>query len=117
MSVVELFALEAKYNSDKNEYKNELNTINHAPGKQPTQRAAQLNADLQTLLLQMSNLLAPTSKEQFQLLGASDLLQAEYQQLTDANVMATMYKSHYLGLTLGAALLFFLSMRALIKPE
>lgn len=117
MSVAELFALEARYNCQKNDYKNELNTVNHAPGDPPKHRAAQLNADLQTLLLQMSDLLEPSSKEQFQLLGASDLLQAEYQQLTDANVVATMHKTHYMGLTLGAAFLFFVTMRALIPSE
>lgn len=117
MSVAELFALEARYNCHKNEYKSALSAANHTPGKQPTQKAAQLNVDLQTLLLQMSNLLDPRSKEQFQLLNATDLLQAEYQQLTDSEVIAKMNRGHFLAWSIAGTLLFFLTMRGLIKTE
>lgn len=116
MSVVDLYALEARYNSGKTDYRSALNAVNFGRGEQPTQRAAQMNVDLQTLLLQMSDMLSLNSKEQFQLLGASDSLQGEYQQLTDSSVIATMHKSHYMAWTLGATVLFFLVMRGLI-PE
>ena len=117
MSVAELFALEAQYNCGKSDYKNALSTANHTAGKPPTQRAAQMNVDLQSLLLQMSNLLDPSSKEQCQLLKATDLLQVEYQQLTDSNVVATMNRSHFMAWSLGGALLFFLTMRGLLKTD
>jgi len=117
MSVAELFALEAQYNCGKTEYKSALSTANHTAGKPPTQRAAQLNVDLQSLLLQMSNLLDPRSKEQFQLLKASDLLQVEYQQLTDSNVVATMNRGHFIAWSFGGALLFYLTLRGFIKTE
>ena len=53
MSVVDLYALEARYNSGKTDYRSALNAVNFGRGEQPTQRAAQMNVDLQTLLLQM----------------------------------------------------------------
>lgn len=114
MSVVELFTLEAQYQTGKDQYRSALNAVNHGRGQQPTQRAAQMNVDLQALLLKMSNLLEPTSKEQFSLLSASDLLQEEYQQLTDASVVTAMHKGHYMAWTLGAAVLFFVVMRAVV---
>ena len=116
MSVVDLYALEAQYNAVKTDYRNALNTVNFGRGKQPTQRAAQMNVDLQSLLLQMSDILKPSSKEQFSLLSASDALQGEYQQMTDSGVIATMHETRFLALTLGGFFVFFIAMRALI-PE
>lgn len=116
MSVVDLYALEAKYNAAKTDYRSALNTVYFGRGQQPTQPAAQMNVDLQSILLQMSDILSPSSKEQFQLLGASDALQGEYQQMTDSGVIAVMHETRYLALTLGGLVLFFVVMRGLI-PE
>lgn len=116
MSVADLYSLEAQFNTGKRAYKSALNQVNHGRGKQSTQPAAQLNVDLQTLLLQMSNILSPTSVEQFQLLKASDVLQDEYKQLDDAQVLTTQYKYQYIAWALTALLIFYMTLRGSFGP-
>jgi hypothetical protein len=116
MSVAELYSLEAQYNTGKKAYKSALNQINHGGGKQPTQPAAQMNVDLQTLLLQMSNILSPTSVEQFQLLKASDVLQDEYKQLEDVQVLTVQNKYHFIAWFLISLLLLYMTLRGSFGP-
>jgi hypothetical protein len=116
MSVAELYSLEAQFNTGKKAYKSALNQVHHGQGKQSKHPAAQMNVDLQTLLLQMSNILSPTSVEQFQLLKASDVLQDEYKQLEDAQVLTTQYKYQYIAWALTALLILYMTLRGGIGP-
>jgi hypothetical protein len=116
MSVADLYSLEAQFDTGKRAYKSALNQVNHGAGPQATQPAAQMNADLQTLLLRMSNILSPTSKEQFQLLKASDVLQDEFKQLEDAQILTTKYHYQFIAWFLTAILVFYMVLRGNLAP-
>lgn len=63
MSEVDLYAVEAKFQDAKNEYVSIMNELQTCLGKESTkrcQKAAELNADMQTYLIQMSNFMKKT---------------------------------------------------------
>jgi hypothetical protein len=94
MPLVELFATEADYQLGKSEYDDLIDSMDSKSSKEEVRKAAQLNVDLQTSLLQMSNQLPPGTTEQFKLMAAADYLDADYAQLlSDSSTVAVMYKS------------------------
>lgn len=63
MSEVDLYSVEAKFQDAKNEYVSIMNELQTCLGKESSkqcQKAAELNADMQTYLIQMSNLMKKT---------------------------------------------------------
>jgi hypothetical protein len=116
MSEVDLYAIQSKFNQAKAEYITLLGTIQTTClGNQLTkecQKAATLNADMQTYLIQMSNLIknAPTSlPKQKELLNVSNQLDGEMNTLSslsqeeeDIQVISNMNYAHALAWTLGA---------------
>ena len=122
-SFAKVFAREAEYKAMADEYKALMKRLNHScVGKDKAAaecvRAAQLNADMQTTLGELSDTLkvtgAPKKKpsvmaQQQKLLELADGLEAEYAKLTaagvDASVTTTMYKTHYLAWGLGVIFL------------
>jgi len=105
MSLVELYATEANYRSGKIEYDQIIDSLRDHPEKKDL-KAAQLNADLQTSLLHMSDLLPVGHVEQFKLLGAADHLSEEYATLVgDSKTVAVMYQTKYMVWTVAALLL------------
>lgn len=115
MSEVELYAIQSKFNQAKAEYITLLGTIQTSClGNQLSkecQRAATLNADMQTYLIQMSNLLKTpdTLKNQKELLDISnqlgnemDTLSSLSQEEEDIQVISSMNYAHALAWTLGA---------------
>ena len=116
MSEVELYAIQSKFNQAKSEYITLLGTIQTTclgnELSKECQKAATLNADMQTYLIQMSNLLknAPASlPKQKELLDVSSQLDGEMETLSslaqeekDVQVISTMNYSHALAWTLGA---------------
>jgi hypothetical protein len=115
MSEVELYAIQSKFNQAKAEYITLLGTIQTSClGNQLSkecQRAATLNADMQTYLIQMSNLLKTpdTLKNQKELVDISnqlgnemDTLSSLSQEEEDVQVISSMNYAHALAWTLGA---------------
>ena len=115
MSEVELYAIQSKFNQAKAEYITLLGTIQTTclgnELSKECQKAATLNADMQTYLIQMSNLLKTpdTLKNQKELLDISnqlgnemDTLSSLSQEKEDIQVISTMNYSHALAWTLGA---------------
>ena len=116
MSEVELYAIQSKFNQARSEYITLLGTIQTTclgnELSKECQKAATLNADMQTYLIQMSNLLknAPASlPKQKELLDVSSQLDGEMETLSslaqeekDVQVISTMNYSHALAWTLGA---------------
>jgi len=105
MSEVDLYAVEAKFNTAKDEYISIMNSVKTAclgkeKMKKKCQKAAELNADMKTYLLQMSNLTKKTIvniPKQHELLGVSNqldkdmnLLITEITQKEDSEMVATM---------------------------
>lgn len=130
MSEVDLYAVESKFNQAKSEYISLMNTLKTSClGKSKTsdkcQKAAELNADMQTYLIQMSNLLKKTSTnlpKQQELLNLANQLDNDRQSLSttiaerqDITVLAEMNYSSALTWALSAfticALLVFQSRR------
>jgi hypothetical protein len=105
MSLVNLYALEADYQLNKEAYTTLVDEINHgSPHPSDIKRAAQKNADLQTTLLQMSAHVPAT--ESFKLLAATDQLEKDYTKLLgDSETIASMRHAQYIAWTLVAGVL------------
>jgi hypothetical protein len=123
MSEVDLYAVEAKFNDAKTEYVSLLNTLDTAClGKEKSskqcRKAAQLNAEMQTYLIQMSNLMKKTPanlpKQQELLNVANQLgldmggLLTETVQGKEMELMSDMYKGHAVAWTISAITVFLL---------
>jgi hypothetical protein len=128
MSLVDLYAVEAKFSQTKKEYDSLMRTMKYqCLGKnkstQKCQKAAELNAQLQTYLIQISNLLVilrpnlnqrPTIHEQQQqILSLADYLEKDKNELTttiaskeDAVIFAKMNEYHYLAWFMCSILVF-----------
>jgi hypothetical protein len=116
MSEVELYAIQSKFNQAKAEYITLMGTIQTTclgnELSKECQKAATLNADMQTYLIQMSNLVknTPTSlPKQKELLDVSNQLGNEMNTLSslsqedeDIQVISNMNYAHALAWTLGA---------------
>lgn len=121
ISFAKVYALEAKYQAIATEYNELMERLNHTcVGKDNASaacvKAAQLNADMQTTLSELSETLkttgAPEKKQsvfsqQMKLLTLADGLETDYTTLTadaaDASVTTTMYQTRYLAWMLGFA--------------
>ena len=114
MSEVEFYAIQSKFNQAKAEYITLLGTIQTTclgnELSKECQKAATLNADMQTYLIQMSNLLKTpdTLKNQKELLDISnqlgnemDTLSSLSQEEEDIQVVSSMNYAHALAWTLG----------------
>lgn len=111
MSEVELYAIQSKFNQAKTEYVTLLETIQTSClGNQMSkecQKAASLNADMQTYLIQMSSLVKKTSNslpKQKELLDISNQLGGDMENLAslekeeeDGQVVASMNYIHALA--------------------
>jgi hypothetical protein len=100
MSVIDLYSVETKFNDKKKEYISLMDSINYSClGKDKTSiecvKAARLNAEMQSNLIEMSNLLDKNKfkgqsnkqidRQQLELLRLSDKLERELDELmTDA---------------------------------
>lgn len=110
MPLVDLYASESQFNAARDEYKAIMKTVKYdcldeQKNSQQCQRAAQLNADMQTYLLQMSNALtnnAPNLYQQKELLNVVHQLEMDIKELLpttldyqqkDLDVFANMYYS------------------------
>jgi hypothetical protein len=115
MSEVELYAIQSKFNQARAEYITLMGTIQTTclgnELSKECQKAATLNADMQTYLIQMSNLLKTpdTLKNQKELLDISnqlgnemDTLSSLSQEKEDIQVISSMNYAHALAWTLGA---------------
>jgi len=125
-SFATVYALEAQYQAIEDEYKALMQRLKHtcvgkAKASKECIKAAQLNADMQTTLAELSATLQATGApvktpsvlaQQQKLLDLADGLEAEYTTLTaeqaDAAVVTGMYKSHYMAWGLGVAFLLAL---------
>ncbi len=115
MSEVELYAIQSRFNQAKAEYITLLGTIQTSclgnQLSQECQRAATLNADMQTYLIQMSNLTKNTDTslpKQQELLNLSNQLGDDMDNLTslaqeheDTQVLSSMNYTYALAWTLG----------------
>jgi len=122
MSEVELYAIQSKFNQAKTEYMSLLETIQTSClGNQLSkecQKASSLNADMQTYLLQMSNLFKtqPTSlKKQKKLLAMSNQLNVDMEDLStlqgeekDMEVFATMNYVNALAWSIASITIVFI---------
>jgi hypothetical protein len=122
MSEVDFYAVQSKFNQSKREYKALLESIQTSClGNQLSkecQKAASLNADMQTYLLQMSTFMKNTplpSTKQKELLEISIQLNREMEDLStlegeekDMEVFATMNYTHALAWTLASVTLVFI---------
>jgi len=92
MSLIDLYSVEAKFNDKKKEYVSLMDSINYSClGKEKTSveclKAARLNAEMQSCLIQMSNLTnkhpphaksnKPVLKQQLEILQLSDKLEED----------------------------------------
>jgi hypothetical protein len=109
MSLVDLMALEASYRNDKTAYENQLSELNFSskkPSPQKVTEIAQRNADLQTSLLSMSNLLPTSGLEHFSMLNEVRALEDDYSKLvSDSGTVATMFQTRYVGWSILAIIL------------
>lgn len=124
MSEVDLYALEAKFNDTKAEYIALMNVLQTScqGGQSYTQcqKAAELNASMQNLLIQMSNLMkkTPTSlPKQQELLNLSGQLELDQNQLVtelakndDTNVLTDSNQENWLAWWLSGITVFCLIM-------
>jgi hypothetical protein len=124
MSEVKLYALEAKFNEAKTKYIALMNTLQTSClGDRRTaqcQTAAELNASMQTYLLEMSNLIKKTSQslpKQQELLNVADRLERDKDQLVteiavkeDLSVLANMNQEKWLVWWLSGITVFCLVM-------
>ena len=124
MSEVELYAVEAKFNEAKTKYIALMNTLQTTClGNQRNaqcQTAAELNASMQTYLIQMSNLLKKSAThlpKQQELLNVAGRLESDKGQLDteyairqDLNVITDMNHVKWLAWVLGAITVFYIVM-------
>ena len=97
MSEVDLYAVEAKFNDAKSEYVSLMDSLqSDCLGKEKSskkcQKAAELNADMQTYLIQMSNFMKKTSihlPKQQELLNVSNQLDMDMNNLTSNSAQNT----------------------------
>jgi hypothetical protein len=127
MSLTELYSIETKFNEKKKEYILLMETIKYSClGKEKTNeqclKAARLNADMQSCLIQLSTLSVkyppttkPLRKHQRNLLKLSDQLQhdlemliTDYQIKDDTHLNAQMYKQN--AMAWGIAMIFIISL-------
>jgi len=119
MSEVELYATEAKFNDAKTEYVTLLNMACLGKDKSTKQcrKAAQLNAEMQTYLIQMSNLMKKTPTnlpQQQELLNVAEQLGQDMGLLTESAqnnelvVISDMYTNYALAWTISALTIFSL---------
>jgi hypothetical protein len=120
MSEVELYAIESKFNDARTEYLSLMKTLQTSClGKELStkcQRAAELNAQMQTYLIQMSVLIKKTSidlPKQQELLNLANQLGQDMDSLDtlmgereDLNVFANMNYAHALTWSLTALTIF-----------
>ena len=118
MSLVDLYSLEFKFNEKKRQYLSLMDSINYSClGKEKTSaeclKAATLNAEMQTYLIEMSNLsnkvphsksVKPLQKQQLEILQLSDKLEKDLQNLMtddalkqDTDVLYEQHKLHALS--------------------
>jgi hypothetical protein len=118
MSLIQLYLLEAKFNDKKREYLSLMDSIHYSClGKEKTSdecvKAATLNAEMQTCLIQMSNLSIkypdvksnkPLQKKQLEILQLSDKLEKDLENLMtdtglkqDTDVLYEQHKLHALS--------------------
>jgi hypothetical protein len=126
MSEVELYSIQSKFNQAKAEYITLLGTIQTSClGNQLSkecQKAATLNADMQTYLIQMSNLIKQTDTslpKQQELLNLSNQLGGDMETLSslaqeheDSEVINTMNYNHALAWTLASITIVFLLIQS-----
>ena len=111
MSIVELYSLEKKFGEKRDQYVSLMNSINYSClGKEKTSveclKAARLNAQMQTYLIQMSNLIVKypidknVNKKQLKLLRITDSLEKDMKELitndainNDIEIQKNMYES------------------------
>ena len=127
MSVIDLYSVETKFNEKKTEYVSLMDSINYSClGKNQTSdvcvKAAKLNAEMQTHLIEMSNLLDKNKfhgqsnkqlhKQQLQLLQLSDKLEKDLDNLMtdealheDSRVFQEQNKLHALSWSFMAVLI------------
>lgn len=113
-SLVDLMALEAVYRNDKASYDHVMTDLNFSrkPKKEQVMQAAQMNKDLQTSLLSMSNLLPASAVEHFSLMQTAEVLETDFHKLaTDSNTVAEMYRTRYIAWTLAAIVLLVAVVR------
>ena len=117
-SYVDRIAMEAAYRTDKLMYEDVLNRLNFSSSKEGMTNnnsvflAAQMNADLQTHLLSMSNTLSPEARENYQLLAATKDLEDQYKLLVgDTRKVTDMQASRYFAWGLGAVVLITILVR------
>ena len=122
MSEVDFYAVQSKFNKAKSEYTTLLETIQTSClGNQLSdecQKAATLNAEMQTYLIQMSNMIKTTSTslpKQKELLDISNQLGGDMETLFslgqeehDGQVIATMNYTHALAWTLVSITILFI---------
>jgi len=114
MSVVELYSLEKKFVEKRNQYVSLMDSINYSClGKDKTSieclRAARLNAQMQTYLIKMSDLIVNhpidknVEKKQLKLLRISDSLEKDMSELVtndalndDMEIQKNMFASQAL---------------------
>jgi hypothetical protein len=118
MSLVDLYSIESKFNEKKREYVSLMDSINYSClGKEKTSaaclKAATLNAEMQTYLIQMSNLsiknphvksIKPLQKQQLEILQLSDKLEKDLENLMtdttlkqDTDILYEQHKLHALS--------------------
>ena len=125
-SFASVYALEAQYQAIESEYKELIKRLKYTcvgrnRATAECRKAAQLNADMQTTLANLSTALKATGTppktpsiiaQQLKLLELADSLESEYVKLTaereDAAVVTTMFKTHYLAWALGLGFLLAL---------
>ena len=117
MGLVDLYAMDASYQNDKVAYDQLLNSLQHSSSNKDNSSniflASQMNVDLQTSLLAMSNSLSPESKKQYQLLAASKDLEEQYKQLVgDSRTVTDMQYTRFIVWGLGAIVVLFALFRA-----
>ena len=120
MSYLDRIALEAAYRNDKVSYDTVLNKVNHSSRQEGMTNniflATQMNADLRTSLLSMSNTLSSDAKEQYQLLAASQELESQYDQLVgDSRTVTDMQYTRYFAWALGALALVLVLVKSKVN--
>lgn len=125
MSEVELYTIQSKFNQARTEYMALIESIQtDCLGNQMStecQKAASLNADMQTYLLQMSNMIKNkpnTYTNQKELLAISNQLGGDMENLTtleqeeaDGQVLANMSYVHALTWTLATITIVWFLIR------
>jgi hypothetical protein len=123
MTEVEIYSVQSKFNQAKTEYMSLIESLQTSClGKEQSkecQKAASLNADMQTYLIQMSNLIKKTPRQsiskQKELLDLSAQLNDDMQNLTtleaeerDLQVFASMNYVNTLAWSLASLTIFIL---------